>query len=275
MTNQPTASKSSNELPSAVNLDLKDMARLETDLEVAVQVLGNDNIRAFFADSRIMRKGKLVAFRQIIEPRVHPVMTHFLMSLVSAGGIRGLASREGGFEPKHYAAACIELAGDTGCLARIAQDLVLADSVMQMEQVRAFLAIPVVHKEGKCTALKQLLAGRVHPLVIFLVLFLFWTHELAKFPAIAAICLEEIAERTQGVAGEVISAFPISQNVLADIEREAGRLLGKRLKLNVRIDTSILGGIVVKAGDFVLDGTVDHQLESIRQSLLATSSPDA
>jgi F-type H+-transporting ATPase subunit delta len=271
MTNQPSASKSSDELPPIVSFDLKDLTRLQSDLAVAVQVLGNDRISAFFADSRITRKGKLTAFREIIEPRVHPVMTHFLMSLVSAGGIRGLAARDGGFEPKHYAATCIELAGKTDCLGRIAQDMVLADSVLQMEQVRAFLASPVVDEAGKTAALKQLLADRTHPLVIFLVLFLFWTHEMAKFSAITAICLTRIAELTEGVAGEVISAVPISKDVLANIEREAGILLGKRLRLNARLDSSVLGGVIVKAGDFVLDGTVDHQLESIRRSLLAAS----
>jgi F-type H+-transporting ATPase subunit delta len=272
MIKKPSASKPADELPPVVQLDLKDLTRLETDLAVAVQVLTNDRICAFFANSRIMMKGKLAAFREIIESRVHPVMTHFLMSLVSEGGIRGLAAGEGGgFEPKHYAAACIEMAGKTGCLERIAQDLVLADSVLQIEQVRAFLSAPVIDEEGKTAALKQILADRVHPLVIFLVLFLFWTHKMAKFPAIAAICLTQIAELKEGVAGEVISAFPLPKDTLADIEREAGLLLGKRLRLNVRLDPAVLGGVIVKTGDFVLDGTVDHQLESIRRSLLAAT----
>lgn len=182
MTNQPSASKPSYELPPIVSFDLKDLARLQTDLAVVVQVLRNDRIRAFFANARITREGKFAAFREIIEPRVHPVMTHFLMSLVSEGGIRGLAAGEGGwFEPKHYAAACLELAEKTGCLSGIAQDMILADSVLQMEQVRAFLASPVVDEAGKTSALKEILADRVHPVVIFLVLFLFWTREMAKF----------------------------------------------------------------------------------------------
>jgi F0F1-type ATP synthase delta subunit len=41
----------------------------------------------------------------------------------------------------------------------------------------------------------------------------------------------------------------------------------------MRLDPDVLGGVMIKAGDIVLDGTVDHQLESIRRSLLVSSIP--
>jgi F0F1-type ATP synthase delta subunit len=96
---------------------------------------------------------------------------------------------------------------------------------------------------------------------------------MAKFPAIVSSCLARIAEIKHGVMGEVISAFPIPEKTLAEIEREASAYFGKQLRLTMRLDPDVLGGVMIKAGDIVLDGTVDHRLESIRRSLLVSSIP--
>ena len=105
--------------------------------------------------------------------------------------------------------------------------------------------------------------------MVFLVLFLLRVRELDKFAAITSNCRAQIAEARNGVAGEIISAFSISREKISEIEREASAYFGKRLRLSLRLDPSVIGGVMVKAGDLVLDGTVDHQLDSVRRSLLA------
>ncbi len=46
-------------------------------------------------------------------------------------------------------------------------------------------------------------------------------------------------------------------------------MLQKDVVLRVRVNPAILGGVRVRIGDFVMDGTVDRQLEEIRRRLLA------
>ncbi|GAF74142.1 unnamed protein product, partial [marine sediment metagenome] len=70
----------------------------------------------------------------------------------------------------------------------------------------------------------------------------------------------------QGASAEIISALP-----LTDAEKDAVRqdILSKvgSQTVTFRIDPAILGGLVVKIGDKVLDGSVSGQLDTLRQSL--------
>ncbi len=70
----------------------------------------------------------------------------------------------------------------------------------------------------------------------------------------------------KGEAAEVTSALPLSSDEQAVVKRE---LLSKVSAHTVtfRVDPGILGGLVVKVGDKVLDGSVAAQLEGLRQSL--------
>ena len=273
MISPPSANNKKDELPPISGFGAADLTRTEADLGIVVQLLNNDQVRSFLGDPRIKAKGKLFALRQIIEPRVHPVMTRFLVGLISLAGFKGLFTKAGGFGAEHYAAATLDLAEKIGCFESMAPDLILADGALRLEEVRAFLADPHVSEDGKTAALKQILAGKAHPLVLFLIFFLFRTHELAKFSAVVSSCLARMAEIKHGVMGEIISAFPIPEKTLAEIEREASVYFGKQLRLSMRLDPEVLGGVMIKAGDIVLDGTIDHQLEAIRRSLLISPIP--
>jgi F-type H+-transporting ATPase subunit delta len=273
MISPPSANSKNDELPPISGFGVADLTRTEADLGIAVQLLNNDQVRSFLGDPRVTAEGKLSALRQLIEPRVHPVMTRFLIGLISRAGFKGLLTKAGGFAAEHYSAVIIDLAGKIGCFESMARDLILADSALQLEEVRAFLADPHVSEEGKTAALKEILVGKVHPLVLFLMVFLFRTRERAKFTAAASSCLALIAEIKHGVVGEIIAAFPIPEKTLAEIERAASACFGKQLRLSLRLDPEVLGGVMIKAGDIVLDGTIDHQLGAIRRSLLGSVIP--
>jgi F-type H+-transporting ATPase subunit delta len=273
MISPPSANNKKDELPPISGFGAADLPRTEADLGIVVQLLNNDQVRSFLGDPRITAAGKLSTLRQLVEPRVHPVVARFFIGLISRAGLKGLFTKAGGFGAEDYAATVLDLAGKLGCFESMAGDLMLTDGALHLEEVRAFIADPHVSEEGKTGALKQILAGKAHPLVVFLVFYLFRTHEMAKFSAIVSSCLARIAEIKHGVTGEVISAFPISDTTRAEIERAASAYFGKQLRLTTRLDPDVLGGVMIKAGDIVLDGTVDHQLEAIRSSLLMSSIP--
>ncbi len=75
-----------------------------------------------------------------------------------------------------------------------------------------------------------------------------------------------VAEREREVA-EVRSAVPLSD---ADIERlrEAlSRATKKNVEVKVVVDPEVLGGIVTRMGDLVIDGTVRHRLDQLREQI--------
>ena len=74
----------------------------------------------------------------------------------------------------------------------------------------------------------------------------------------------------QGLAGssaEVTSALPLTPEEQATVRSQVMRQMGDGATISFRVDPRILGGLVIRVGDKVLDGSVAAQLESLRQSL--------
>ncbi|WP_456392188.1 ATP synthase F1 subunit delta [Persephonella sp.] len=69
------------------------------------------------------------------------------------------------------------------------------------------------------------------------------------------------------VKGEVITAYPIDEKLLEEIKKAVEGKLGKKVEFEVRQDPSIIGGIIVKAGSYVLDSSVRTYLRKLEQQL--------
>lgn len=74
-------------------------------------------------------------------------------------------------------------------------------------------------------------------------------------------------EAVSGAAAEVTSALPLTPEEQETVKRDVLARLGGQATVAFRVDPSILGGLVVRVGDKVLDGSVSGQLETLRQSL--------
>jgi F-type H+-transporting ATPase subunit delta len=72
----------------------------------------------------------------------------------------------------------------------------------------------------------------------------------------------------KGIArASVISATDLSSDAVEKIRDSLSKMTGKEVKLEVEKDTSLIGGIVTKIGDLVLDGSIKTQLLNMRESL--------
>jgi F-type H+-transporting ATPase subunit delta len=66
---------------------------------------------------------------------------------------------------------------------------------------------------------------------------------------------------------EITTPRPLKEDALKRLERILGDLTAKEIKMSIREDEGLIGGIVVKIGDLVLDGSVKAQLEGLKESL--------
>lgn len=71
----------------------------------------------------------------------------------------------------------------------------------------------------------------------------------------------------EGMAAEVTSALPLTVDEQAAVKQDVLAKIGEQATVAFRVDPSILGGLVVRVGDKVLDGSVAGQLEQLRQNL--------
>ena len=79
------------------------------------------------------------------------------------------------------------------------------------------------------------------------------------------VVLEDVS--LAGASAEVTSALPLTDEEQEAVKRDILSKAGSQATVTFRVDPSILGGLVVRVGDKVLDGSVSGQLENLRQSI--------
>jgi len=84
-----------------------------------------------------------------------------------------------------------------------------------------------------------------------------------------AVAYEQYRADAEGTLdAEVISAFPLSdeqqQNIVAGLKKR----LGREITLTTRVDDTLIGGAIIRAGDMVVDGTVTRHLDDLTHSLM-------
>ncbi|CCG04751.1 F0F1 ATP synthase subunit delta [Blastococcus saxobsidens] len=121
--------------------------------------------------------------------------------------------------------------------------------------------------QGKTELLDRLLSGRVSP-VTELLLRNVLTGSHAGTAGVAVERLSEVASRRRGQSvARVTTAVPLrpaQEQRLVDV---LTRLYGRTIGLQVTVDPSVLGGLVVQVGDELIDGSIAHRLEAARRQL--------
>ncbi len=87
--------------------------------------------------------------------------------------------------------------------------------------------------------------------------------------------LPEIAEQFQIMVdddnnishGTVISAVKLSASLQAQVQNTLEKITGKKVELTASVDPSIIGGIIAKVGDLVMDGSIRTQLAGLKGSI--------
>ena len=100
--------------------------------------------------------------------------------------------------------------------------------------------------------------------------FLFLLFDKRRIGFIGAISdfYQKMADELKGVArAELVSATKLSSETVKKIQSSLSKRTGKDILLEVKQDPGLIGGIVTRIGDLVLDGSVKTQLVNMRESL--------
>jgi F-type H+-transporting ATPase subunit delta len=121
---------------------------------------------------------------------------------------------------------------------------------------------------GKAALLDQLLAGRVSPITAMLLR----NHLTGRAIGNADVVVERLSEaastrRGQSVA-HVTSAVALTDAQERRLAELLGRLYHRTIGLQVTVDPSVLGGLVIRVGDEVIDGSIAHRLETAGRRLV-------
>lgn len=77
----------------------------------------------------------------------------------------------------------------------------------------------------------------------------------------------EVEKLFSTVQGEIITAYPITDDLILNIKQTVEEKLGKKVEFTIKQDPSIIGGVIVIAGSYVLDASIKNYLQKLEQQL--------
>ena len=167
---------------------------------------------------------------------------------------------------KRYAEALFALATQQGAVDAVAADLAAIHSALATPAARALVVSPDVKPEERARVLDKLTQGR-NVLVRNSVGVLQHRRRLEALfelhPEFRALVMAARGE----VEGVVESAHALGADEVGSLEALAGRLSGKKVKLTVVIRADVLGGVRLRVGNVLYDGSLQSQLGQLAQKL--------
>ena len=172
---------------------------------------------------------------------------------------------------RRYARALLEVAfqsaqGDPAALRR---ELEAAAALLESQpELADALSSPAVPTEAKRKVVQAVWRG-ASPLLPRLLEMLVERGRVGLLDAIATL-YAQLWNAARGVLpAEATSAVPLSEEQQAAVQRALGRATGRDVELSTGVDPALLGGLLVRVGGQVYDGTVRGRLRALRERLAA------
>jgi F-type H+-transporting ATPase subunit delta len=167
-----------------------------------------------------------------------------------------------------YAAALLRVTDPEGSTDEAEALLqALQEAYEKDKPFRAVLAQPQLRRAEKKALFRRALEGRAHPSFLRFLDLLVDKNRLNLFPELAE-AFRRLADVSRGlVRVQVRSWRPISEAHRQRLEGHLARLTGKKAMIQAETDPRLRGGMLVRMGDTVIDGSVARRLKSIREHL--------
>jgi F-type H+-transporting ATPase subunit delta len=170
-----------------------------------------------------------------------------------------------------YAEALFAAGEDKGKIDELQEQLAqFADAVDGDRELQVFLFSPYLSSNDKVEGLQRAVTGAAPEFYNFLELLI----EKGRMPEIFRIRREfdELWKKAhQRLDVTVTSAIELDPGVVGKIGEEVERQTGEKVDLSSRVDSEILGGIVLRVGNMVLDASIRTRLEKLRKSVASAA----
>ena len=167
-----------------------------------------------------------------------------------------------------YAKALFEIARAEGDITRVADELFRIARTLETEhELRQTLTDIGVLLPAKEKLLSDLLGSRVSPHTLNILKFIIGQGRSRDLVEIADELSRIAEEESNKEIGVVRSAIAIDDEHVRRLEQALGSATGKQVSVKVVIDPSLIGGVIAQVGDVVIDGSVAHKFELLKQHL--------
>src|SRR3954452_713878 len=170
-----------------------------------------------------------------------------------------------------YARSLFEVAKEQDKLDTLRDELgEFADALHESRDLQVFLFSPYFSTQEKTEGLDKAVSGADETLLNFLKLLL-EKHRMPVLFRIRADFDELWEEENKLLPVQVTSAIELPENTVKQIGDKIADQTGRKVDLSAKVEPDILGGIVVRVGNSVLDASIRNRLENLRKQVARAS----
>lgn len=168
---------------------------------------------------------------------------------------------------RRYAKAAFDIAASQNRFDTWLEDLKVLLQHLESGAFRAELESVRIPFASKKQMLEQAFGGRIDPLVLNLALLLAQRSRIGVLPEVVAEFQRLLNERRGIAEADVTTAVPMSEAEQADVKAKLTEITGKQIVLRTKVDPEIIGGLIARIGDQVIDGSARTRLLALRRRL--------
>lgn len=169
---------------------------------------------------------------------------------------------------RRYAGAIFDLALKQNTLDRTLDDMREIARLFAIRKLAYLLREPHIPAQRKETAIRQALTSKVLPTSLNLALLVVQRELVDYMPNIASELEQLVLDYKNEVVAQVTTATPMDAAQQALVTRALEQRTGKKVLLQTKTDPRILGGVIARVGDQVIDGSIRYRLSALQQQLL-------
>jgi len=165
-----------------------------------------------------------------------------------------------------YAQALMDLGEQLNTLDQIAEDMqTVEESISGSRELRAFLESPVVRAAPRLKVLHELFEKRLHREVMLFIDLIVKKDRSAILAATAEEFRKLLDKKRNVVHAQVRSAVSLDKSEEQIIHAKLESMTGKIVLASFTVDPTVKGGFVARIGDTLIDASLQHQLEILRE----------
>ncbi len=168
---------------------------------------------------------------------------------------------------RRYAQAALELALEHNNLDEWRRDMTTLAETWEQTRIASRLSDPKLGRARRGQEAREVLKGRVNGLALNLVLLLVERGRAGMVPQVTAAFERLERERERRATAHVTSALPLTDVQRKGLQAALGRRTGLTIDLAETVDPSIIGGLIVRIGDELIDASVAGRLRRIEAQL--------
>ncbi len=172
---------------------------------------------------------------------------------------------------RRYAEAMFEIGLKQNKLDRTLEDVKEIAQVFANRKLAYLLREPKIPAQRKETAIHQALVGRVLPSSLNLALLVVQRGLTDLMPNIGREIEKLVLNYKNQAIAEVTTATKLDDAQMNLIKQALERRTGKTILVETKVQPEILGGVITRIGDQVIDGSIRYRLSALRQQLLSGS----